>query len=580
MHSLDLDNLNPDQNKLLNKIAEDAKFDFDQLVGKLYKGNYNNINWIVGSIASRNKYQSKLFERFCRIIFVKKILSLENQIVRIELFDSTLAKVIEEYVIENNYQIKVISNETLFQCLWRVTRPLRQILISYCQFTWRYLKSSRKHISELNITGPITLLDTFVLNSTPGAGGTIKNREYNDRYYTGIFDHLSDSESKDIYYLPTIVGFWNPASTFSTIRNCKQKFIVPDDFMLLSDYLEIFAHPFKLLKIKIPNVFIEGVNIKSLIKQELYHTCGDQISFLSILYFILPYRLKSNGIKIRLLVDWFENQVIDRGLECGFHKFLPDVKTIGYQGYIISPALHVYVFPNKAEILSKAIPDQIGVIGKGLINQIKIFSKDLDVVVSPAFRFQNLWKKRERYPNKDYFTILVSLPISLSDSNMILNKILLINDNLKRYSNKFRMIIKPHPTYTIEKIKSLVKYNWNKIHSFSSGDFIDVLEKSNLVITNASSTAVEPLARAVPVIIVGDENGILQNPIPNSINREMWKICYTQIEIEKEIIRFSKNYARTDFVKEAKEIRVKYFSPTNQENVKEFLHLKNYSSDE
>ena len=32
-----LDNLNPDQNKLLNKIAEDAKFDFDQLVQLIQK---------------------------------------------------------------------------------------------------------------------------------------------------------------------------------------------------------------------------------------------------------------------------------------------------------------------------------------------------------------------------------------------------------------------------------------------------------------------------------------------------------------------------------------------------------------
>ena len=104
------------------------------------------------------------------------------------------------------------------------------------QFSWRFINRSKKYVYHFKKIDAITLLDTFVLNSTPGAGGTIKNKYYNDRYYTGIFDHLTHSESKDIYYLPTIVGFWNPASMFSTIRNCEQKFIIPDDFLSLSDF--------------------------------------------------------------------------------------------------------------------------------------------------------------------------------------------------------------------------------------------------------------------------------------------------------------------------------------------------------
>jgi hypothetical protein len=574
MAVIDLENLTKGENEIFNSIASDIKYDYDDIVTKLSEDNILNINWIVGSVASRNKYQSKLFERCCKLVLIQKLLDSESKITRIELLDSTLARLIEDYVIKYNYSIKVVSNETFLQYLWRITRPFRQLLIGFYQYLWRFISSSKKYISQLNIIDSITLLDTFVLNSTPGAGGTIHNKKYYDRYYTGIFDHLSVSESKKIYYLPTIVGFWNPASTFSMIRNCKEKFIVPDDFMSLSDYLTILLHPFKLLRINIPNILFKGINIKSLIKQEIYHTCSDQISLLGVLYYIFPYRLKSNGIKIRLLVDWFENQVIDRGLECGFHKFLPNVKTIGYQGYIISPALHLYIFPNKTEILSKAIPDEIGVIGEGLINQIKIFSKDLNVVVSPAFRFQKLWHKRKKYPSKGFFTILVSLPISLSDSKIILEKIVLINDNLNKSSDNYRIIIKPHPTYTIQTIKSLVKYNWDKIYRFSSGDFIDILEQSNLVITNASSTAVEPLARAVPVIIVGDENGILQNPIPNTINKEMWKVCYTQTKIEQNIIKFSKNHTKTNFEKEAKEIRMKYFAPTNRDSVRSFLHLK------
>ena len=135
------------------------------------------------------------------------------------------------------------------------------------------------------------------------------------------------------------------------------------------------------------------------------------------------------------------------------------------------------------------------------------------------------------------------------------------------------MIIKPHPTYTIEKIKSLVKYNWDRIYKFSSGDFVDILEQSDLVITNASSTAVEPLARAVPVIIVEMEMESFQNPIPNTINKEMWKVCYSKIDIQKNIIQYSKIRIKNNYKKEAKKIRAKYFAKTNRKTVKNFLHL-------
>jgi hypothetical protein len=574
MSIINLDNLSKSENQLFNSIADDIKYAYNELIIKLSNNHISNINWIVGSIASRNKYQSKLFERCCKLVLTIKLIEINYNITKIELKDYALADILNKYMSTHNKDIDVILNEKFQGYVWRITRPYRQFIIGFYQYFWRFIKRKKSYISHLkNNDNEITLLDTFVLNSTPGAGGTISNNKYNDRYYTGIFNYLSSSESKNIYYLPTIVGYLNPASTFSMIRNCKDQFIVPDDFMSLSDYFNILSHPFNLLKIKVPNILFKGINIKSLIKQEIFHTCSDQISFLGVFNYIFPYRLKSHRIKIHLLVDWFENQVIDRGLQVGFHSFLPQVKTIGYQGYIISPALHLYVFPNKTEILSRAIPDKIAVIGNGLLSQIKMFSVDLNVVTSPAFRFQKLWDKRKKYPSRHHFTILVSLPISLPHSKMILEKMVIINNKHYKTKNNYRMIIKPHPTYTVDIIKSLVEYNWDKIYKFSSGEFNDILEESDLVITNASSTAVESLARAVPVIIIGEENGILQNPIPTDINKEMWHVCYTHLDIEKSIIKFSNKKSKINFENEAFKIREKYFNQVNRDSVKKFLNL-------
>ena len=112
MSSLDLDNLKPEQNKLLNEIADKAKFKYNELIEILSEDKIDNINWIVGSIASRNKYQSKLFERCCKLILMQKLIDSKFTIKRIETFDAALAKTIKDYVQKHKFNIKVISKET------------------------------------------------------------------------------------------------------------------------------------------------------------------------------------------------------------------------------------------------------------------------------------------------------------------------------------------------------------------------------------------------------------------------------------------------------------------------------------
>ena len=69
MSKIDLDNLTENQNILINKIAKDIRIDFDIFINNISKKHLDDINWIVSSIASRNKYQSPLFYRCVQISF-------------------------------------------------------------------------------------------------------------------------------------------------------------------------------------------------------------------------------------------------------------------------------------------------------------------------------------------------------------------------------------------------------------------------------------------------------------------------------------------------------------------------------
>ena len=81
---------------------------------------------------------------------------------------------------------------------------------------------------------------------------------------------------------------------------------------------------------------------------------------------------------------------------------------------------------------------------------------------------------------------------------------------------------------------------------------------------NASSTCMEALARGRFVLIVGNLHGLTQNPIPDSIPKELWKICYTCNDTAKALQQFSKiNISKVDY----QSIRYNYFTPLTKDNL-------------
>ena len=107
------------------------------------------------------------------------------------------------------------------------------------------------------------------------------------------------------------------------------------------------------------------------------------------------------------------------------------------------------------------------------------------------------------------------------------------------------------------------------------GDFNDCVEKSNLLISSASSACMETLAKGIPVIVVGNNSGLTHNPIPETIISDIWRLCYTPQEIT-DAVKFYQTRS-PEKIKEHEEagrrIRKEYFEPVTREGVREFLGL-------
>ena len=109
-----------------------------------------------------------------------------------------------------------------------------------------------------------------------------------------------------------------------------------------------------------------------------------------------------------------------------------------------------------------------------------------------------------------------------------------------------------------------------------TGEFHDCVEKANLLIGNTSSTCMEALAKGIPVIIIGSQSGLTQNPIPGNIKEDIWFLCYSAEELTKAILYYANRdeeiIKRHEFI--AMQIKRDYFEPVTRESVRRFLKLK------
>jgi len=566
MRVLDFAKLTKEENLILNQVAQDIRKPFNDCIAKLYKGRENDIDWLFSSVASRNIYFSPMFLNCCYLALVLKLVEIKNLPEKIVVDSKAMKITLENYFLRTGLSISVEYQLSFIKKIKNRIVPLLQWFSNCFYFINQYTKLRNAFKYDYNSSQSITLLDTFILHNS------FANGIYNDRYYYNLLDFLSYEERKLIYYLPTFYQIKDYYKIILAMKNAKEQFILKECFLKWRDYWFAFGHFGRMLRLKVHYSYFLDFNITGLIKEEIYHCSCNSSTIIGILNYRFAQRLKEQEINVRLVIDWFENQIVDRGLNAGFRKYYPNTPVVGYVG---GPYLdnNIHVIPTIIEEESMVIPQYIEVMGAGMIEQTKEFNQYLNVDVAPALRFQHIWCDGNHYPDHNAFTILVALPIILKDGNDILE---LLNDVFKKNEIiSCRLFIKPHPTNKIDTIKEFFGIEWPKIFEFVSGDFYDCLEKSDLVITNGSSTCMETIAKGIPVIIVGNQSGLTQNPIPTDFKEDIWTLCYTFDELFQAILFYASRNQETikRHNETGKRIKAKYFEPVTKAGVYKLLRL-------
>lgn len=552
MKVLEFNNLEVKYHKLLNLISIDVQNDMIELINSLFAQSDNNNFVLLHPVFSRNPYQSDLFLTLCYLKLVDHLMKSSTVIEKI-----ICNTIFEKKIINQKYKNLIVEYKT-------VTYSRKIIYTDFIKISLKsiyYIITKNINRKVLSINNEYVLIDTFLTKKC------IKKEKYNDRYYTDILKYIDKEDSFNIFFLPSFSDFPSDKTISKIVDNSKENLIIKHDYLKIKDYLEVFIKLFKTNKIKYKSINFCNYNITELINNELKINRYNPSFFDGLLNYHFIKNLKLDNIKLKCLIDFNENQSIDKGLILGMKTFYPKVITKGYQGYIISTDYNCHIKPSKLEIANNLIPDYIYVIGRDLKNRIKSYSKNLKVKVAPAYRFKDVFKNPSNKKIKN--SILVILPIGLDESLNIIS--MLVDSELL---NTRTVFFKPHPFL-----------KWNEVINHFSSDILkkinithenvnDLLQKHSITIGSASSALIESLVRYSPVLIIANKN-IIQNPIPNSVNSNIWKVCYNKQELLASLLLLEKYISNNynDLKNESLLVKANYFEKPTKKLTREFLGL-------
>ena len=471
------------------------------------------------------------------------------------------------YLHKKGKTITIKNRKTILIILFeKVIKPFVKIPLEFIRRIYQYLCAHKtKHLQKPIPHRSLILIDIFIFPE-------FINK---DRYYNGLWEYLSEEQKKCIFFVPTIVltPKRKMVAAYKELRTSERNFLIKEDYVEVTDLLFAIGHYFRILKMRISPVKLLGEDMSSLIYEEFRSMKGFTSAVDGILNYRFAKRLKDKNIKLSLVIDWFENQVMDKGWNAGFRKYYSNVKTIGYRGLVPARLSLSQMYPTEQEQQSMVLPSEVAVIGKGFIASTKKYARNLSVEAAPAFRFRHVWEETNTSPDPMYFTVLVGLSIIPAESFHILRFVAGCLPDLSDAQLRFR--VKPHPTMSVDALKRGYGSEWPEKFELADGTPSDLIRDADILISGMSSICLESMSLGVPAIVVESLSGLGYNPIPEEVPQVLWRLCATPKEIVK-TIDYYMNRPEEEIQRHkdvGRQIREEYFEQVTEEGVMRFLSL-------
>lgn len=547
---------------LLNEIAERHRADVVRCIEDLGREHEQDIDWWVSELASRNTFTNPLFTWFCQALLVDRMLDSRAAVNEVTVDAWPLYQVLRDVVRRRNSSVRVRWAGSLRdRFAWRPRVPL-SFARAFVEFVFARVNPPK---TPWQPPEAAVLLDVFLYDHSFPQG------EYEDRYYGGFGGYVDEATWRSMAYWPTfhttIRRTW---SIIKALRASKRRFILTQDFIHFSDLVYAWLYPIRALKHRPAPTCAAAIDVTPMVRAIWRRHLTDPSAIDALLKYRLARRLSQSEVRVRLVVDWFENQGIDKGANLGFRRFHPATVIVGYEGYII-PRHYLGMYPSQREFDSMVLPHSVAVIGRGFVEDRREFCPSIDIRVAPAFRFMGVWKPRTRRSDPAFITILVAPHLSLSNSLDVLRAI--AEATAVGLPANARIWMRPHPA--APPLDDLARFAGIALpeHEIATGDFTAVLEQSDVLVSNTSSTCLEALAKGIPVAVIASTNRPLQNPIPRSVPNDLWRVCFGAQEVAAAIreLPAEARSSRNDAL--AYSVREEFVEPVTEAGVVAFLQL-------
>lgn len=560
--------------RLHDVVARESRLEYIYWIDNLNRLYGTNLEWWFGSISSRNVYSSNIFQYCCYLEILERLWKDSDERPELVVIESIgLAKAIQKWAAEKNIVVDIIhyNQAKLKSSINQLSYFLQWtnfIVVLFSRWMAAFITRKKYKRKELKIA-PSIIVDTFLHDYCLSDEGVFK-----DRYFPYLHEYLFKKEYQALVH-PVLVGFhYNYFLIYKKMRRSGTYFILKEDFLHFSDYLSALIYPIKALRQKIEAVPFRNFNLYDILKEEQR---GQSVTsgMEAILIYRLFLRLGQSELRPKQIINWYENQLIDKALIAGSRKAFPQVKIIGAQMFIHSPNI-ISLFPCQSEVEAGMSPHLLLETSQYQCQVAQSFTNTIPCQPAAALRYAHLFKdedvsdyKLEEKPPK----ILVLLPFSISEAVELLET---LRDVLEQIQNDIHILIKGHPDYTSkELVQAFWGHDWPNRFEIFHGSLPEALKLASVVISSNSSSMVEAAAKGIPVIYLGRQTVINHNILSN-LNMDIVTECFSTIELVKAIKKYIdlSPSEKIRYKEMGKKLRNLFFEPVNEETLSHFLDIE------
>jgi hypothetical protein len=518
----------------LQEVVRNIRKPYYQVTSELGE-KYNSLAWWSTSISERNTMTNRLFLNCCYVFLAKRALTISKDTCFI--CDSVPVLALISNISPKHYETSLHTSFSLRRYISNgYIGNIRQALYKFIKKYYIWFITKAHYVYHRAIKGGLLpkpssvdiVLHTWVDEKSFGTDGT-----FIDRYFTVLPEWLRKQGHKVATFVTLSAiqrSYWQALNFF---RLKPENYIIPDDFHKWYDnFLALFLY-LKKLSFKYDNLILEGVDVSSLFYEEKQK---DSIN-LETLNFILMKRLAESRIKPLMIIDGFENMVSDKMIILGARKHLSDTILKGFF-HIPVATNNLCNFIGQSEMQFAPLPDQVICNGEVYrkILETENYPKKL-LRVGTALRYIYLWKtKTPSLNNSDHsmgvLRILVPLPLARNAAMELIQKVI----GAVPEKQPWRIYLKPHPM-GLDVINALPKLTLSRVEILTDS-MDDSLQKSDVVVTAASSAALDSVLSGKPVIRIGREADLDFDPLSNLDGFE--NVFYETDEISQELEKYSR----------------------------------------